>query len=95
MEPIGWNPTKKLAPRITKKKKFDPNNALVKHKRFLKQLEEQRMKEKENKEKEEAENMEKTNKFKENAEKQRKKIKDLKQTGGLEDEDSPQREEAV
>lgn len=39
-EPIGWNPTKKLVPRDgKKKKKIDPNNALLKHKRFLKGLE--------------------------------------------------------
>jgi hypothetical protein len=37
-EPIGWNPTKKLFPK-TSKKKIDPNNILFKHRRFLKNLE--------------------------------------------------------
>jgi hypothetical protein len=74
-EPLGWNPTKKLVPRdAKKKKKLDPNNALVKHKRFLKTLEETKVKEKEEKEAEEAEKEEKVAKFKEVAEKQRKKI---------------------
>ena len=78
-EPVGWNPTKKLAPRnMAKKKKVDPNNALVKHRKFLRTLEEQRQREKDSKDKEEAEKDEKIAKFKENAEKQRKKIADLK-----------------
>jgi hypothetical protein len=34
-EPVGWNPTKKLFPK-TSKKKIDPNNILLKHRRFLK-----------------------------------------------------------
>ncbi len=34
-EPMGWNPTKKILPRSTRKK-IDPNNALLKHKKFLK-----------------------------------------------------------
>jgi len=91
-EPLGWNPTKKLAPRDAKrKKKVDPNNALLKHKRFLKNLEEQRFKEKEEKEREEFEKEEKVVKFKEQAEKQRKKISDLKRTQGGEDNGSPAR----
>lgn len=82
-EPIGWNPTKKLLPRdLKRKKKVDPNNALLKHKKFLKGLEEQKVREKEEKEREDAEKEDKVNKFKENAEKQRKKIQDLKKTGG-------------
>jgi hypothetical protein len=35
---------------VKRKKKIDPNNALLKHKRFLKNLEEQRLKEREEKE---------------------------------------------
>ena len=93
-EPVGWNPTKKLVPRdVKRKKKIDPNNALLKHKRFLKNLEEQRVKEREEKQKEEYEKEEKVYKFKEQAEKQRKKIKDLKATNGeIQEEDgSPAR----
>jgi len=45
-EPVGWNPTKKLFPK-TSKKKIDPNNILIKHRRFLKTLEDQKTKEKE------------------------------------------------
>jgi hypothetical protein len=78
---LGWNPTKKLAPReLKKKKRVDPNNALLKHKRFLRNLEEQRLRDKEDKDREEVEKEEKVNKFKEQAEKQRKKIADLKRT---------------
>lgn len=74
-EPLGWNPTKKLQPRdLKKKKKLDPSNALLKHKKFLRSLEEQRLKEKEEKDREDADKEEKAAKFKENAEKQRKKI---------------------
>ena len=92
-EPVGWNPTKKLVPRdVKRKKKIDPNNALLKHKRFLKNLEDQRLKEREEKEREEYEKEEKVYKFKEQAEKQRKKIKDLKATNGeIEEGGSPAR----
>ncbi len=45
-EPVGWNPTKKLLPK-TNKKRIDPNNALLKHKRFLRSLEENKTKDKE------------------------------------------------
>ena len=82
-EPIGWNPTKKLAPRdIKRRKNVDPNNALLKHKRFLKTLEDQRFKEKENKEREYVEKEERVTKLKDQAEKQRKKIAELKRPGG-------------
>jgi hypothetical protein len=82
-EPLGWNPTKKLVPRdVKRKKKIDPNNALVKHKRFLKVLEEQKMREREEKEVIDMEKEEKTHKFKEQAEKQRKKIKEMKELEG-------------
>jgi len=37
-EPLGWNPAAKLLPRQSKKK-ADPNSILVRHKKFLKQLE--------------------------------------------------------
>ena len=98
-EPLGWNPTKKLAPRdIKRKKRVDPNNALIKHKRFLRNLEDQRNRDKEDKDREDHEKEEKVNKFKEQAEKQRKKIADLKRTQG-EEGGSPARsgpeEEAV
>ena len=94
-EPLGWNPTKKLVPRdVKRKKKLDPNNALVKHKRFLKTLEEQKVKEKEEKEQVEAEKEEKVTKFKEAAEKQRKKISELKRTGGPEDQSPAEEVEA-
>jgi hypothetical protein len=75
-EPVGWNPTKKLVPKdpSKKRKKLDPNNALLKHRKFLKQLEEQRLKDKEEKELADAEKDAQTTKFRENAEKQRKKI---------------------
>jgi len=82
-EPLGWNPTKRLLPRdLKRKKKVDPNNALLKHKRFLRTLEEQRAREKEERDREEGQKDEKIAKFKENAEKQRKKINDLKKVGG-------------
>ena len=74
-EPVGWNPTKKLAPRdIKRRKRVDPNNALLKHKRFLRTLEDQKLKEKEERSLEDAEKDDRVTKFKENAEKQRKKI---------------------
>lgn len=82
-EPVGWNPTKKLLPReMKKKKRVDPNNALLKHKKFLKSLEEQKQKERVEKSREELDKEEKAQKFREIAEKQRKKIQDLKKTGG-------------
>ena len=40
-EPLGWNPTAKLLPR-QQKKKGNPNSILVRHKKFLKQLERQK-----------------------------------------------------
>jgi len=40
-EPLGWNPTHKLKPRQTRKK-VDPNSILVRHRRYLKQLEGQK-----------------------------------------------------
>lgn len=54
-EPTGWNPTKKANPRVLKKKRIiffvnlfvvDPNSILVKHRKFLKSLEEKKMTEK-------------------------------------------------
>jgi hypothetical protein len=36
-EPVGWNPTKKVLARANKKK-VDPNSALAKHKKFLRNL---------------------------------------------------------
>jgi len=45
-EPLGWNPAVKLLPRTTKKKR-DPNSILVRHRKFLRQLETQKMLERE------------------------------------------------
>jgi hypothetical protein len=39
VEALGWNPTKKLMPKVTKKK-IDPNSILIKHRKFIKGLEE-------------------------------------------------------
>lgn len=49
-EPVGWNPSKKIFPKGNRKK-VDPNNILLKHKRFLKTLEEAKMKDREEKDK--------------------------------------------
>ena len=75
-EPVGWNPTRKLAPKDPSKrrKKIDPNNALAKHRRFLKQWDETQRREREEREAEGAEKEAQQTKFRENAEKQRKKI---------------------
>jgi hypothetical protein len=37
---VGWNPTKKPMPKMTRKK--DPNSVLLKHKKFLRQLEDKK-----------------------------------------------------
>ena len=76
-EPVGWNPTKKLFPKQSKKR-VDPNNILVKHRRFLKTLEDQKVREKEENEKNQQEREEKKKKFIETAANQRKKIKEMK-----------------
>lgn len=76
-EPVGWNPCKKVFPR-SNRKRIDPNNALLKHKRFLRGLEEQKVKEKEEREREEQDKEIKVKKFKDNASKQRNKIYSLK-----------------
>ena len=44
-EPVGWNPTKKLFAKANKKR-MDPNSILLKHRKFLKTLEDQKLKEK-------------------------------------------------
>lgn len=76
-EPVGWNPTKKFFPQATKKR-VDPNNILLKHKRFLRTLEEQKNREKEENERQENEKEHKKKRFVEAAANQRKKIKDMK-----------------
>jgi len=87
-EPLGWNPTKKVLPKATNKRKsnsflfyryhsVDPSNALLKHKRFLKNLEEKKSKEKEDKFIVDTQKEIKTKNFKDQAERQRKKIRDL------------------
>ena len=78
-EQLGWNPTKKVLTRSTRKK-LDPNNALLKHKKFLRGLEEAKVQERDERDKEDQEKGVKVKKFKENASNQRKKIKDLKRT---------------
>ena len=65
-EPVGWNPTKKVLAKGTRKK-IDPNNALLKHKMFLKTLVEQKSKEKQDQEEEEFQREERKKKFKDNA----------------------------
>ena len=65
-EGLGWNPTAKLMPRNAKKK-MDPNSILIKHRKFLKSLENKKMSEKQAKEIEMAEKEKKTKAFKENA----------------------------
>lgn len=90
-EPVGWNPTRKLAPKLMgRKKNVDPNNALLKHKKFLKNLEEKRLKEKEDRATEDADKEEKAAHFKEVAEKQRKKISEMKKNGGVPGADDEQ-----
>jgi hypothetical protein len=56
----------------------DPNSILFKHRRFLKQLEEQKMKEKDEKDREEEQKEKKVKQFKDVAAKQRTKITLLK-----------------
>lgn len=87
-EPVGWNPTKKLLPK-NNKKRIDPNNALIKHRRFLRSLEENKTKDKEERDLEQKERDERKKKFAEAAAQQRKKVKELKkddQFGELNDD---------
>ena len=76
-EPLGWNPTLKLKPRQAKKK-VDPNSILVRHRKYLKQLENQREVERVSKEQELWDKENKMQKFKQHAQKQRDKIKMMK-----------------
>jgi hypothetical protein len=55
-EPIGWNPTMKLLPKKDKRKKcklsfldsaVNPNSVLLKHKRYLRELEDRKNRERE------------------------------------------------
>jgi len=57
-EQVGWNPTKKLMPRTSKRRSklppiyftlVDPNSVLIKHRRFIKDLESKKNIEKETK----------------------------------------------
>lgn len=75
-EPLGWNPTLKLLPK--NKKKRDPNSILLRHKKFLKQLESKKCIEKEEAVLTELNKIEKMHAFKEVAAKQREKINTLK-----------------
>ena len=87
---MGWNPTKKLQPKALRRK-GDPNSILMKHRRFLRGLEEAKTKEKEERDMEEENQQERVKTFKENAANQRKKIKELKREELLKQND----EEAV
>lgn len=62
-EGMGWNPPKR--PMIKLQKKRDPNSALVKHKQFLKKLEQQKMLNREMEVLGQMDKAEKTKKFKE------------------------------
>ena len=66
LEPLGWNPTKKMQ-AMERKRRVDPNSILMKHKRFLKDLEERKVGEKILKEQQEQQNQVKKEKFRENA----------------------------
>jgi len=75
-ENIGLNPTKKIV--IVPKRKKDTNNILVRHKRYLKMLQEKKLIDKLEKEREENMKAETLKKFKEQTALQRQKIKNLK-----------------
>ena len=75
--PIGWNPTAKLLARTTKKKR-DPNSILVRHRKFLKQLETQKNLEREEQMRDNEYQEGKRKAFKDQAAKQRDKIRGLK-----------------
>lgn len=64
--PIGWNPTAKLLKR-TNRKKLDPNSVLLKHRRYLKDLEVKKTMSMEERMAINAEKENKTRIFKENA----------------------------
>ena len=73
---IGLNPTKKII-NVPQKKK-DNNSILIRHKRYLKMLQEKKMIEKLENENKEAEDKKKFDTIRDQTAKQRKKIKDLK-----------------
>jgi len=75
--PVGWNPTAKLLPKANRKK-INPNNVLLKHRKFLRTLEQ-----KKNEEREEAiraayEEEFKVQQFREQAEVKRAKVREIK-----------------
>lgn len=74
----GLNPVKKLIPIEQKQKKGDPNSILVRHKRYLRELEKKMRDDKQKEEVTEKEKKDKFEKLKQQAEKQRQKIKLLK-----------------
>jgi len=45
LEPLGWNPTKKME-AMERRRRVDPNSILMKHKRFLRALEDKKIGEK-------------------------------------------------
>lgn len=63
---LGLNPTKKII--VTEKKKVDPNSILMRHRRFLKELEKKKNEEKENAQKTQETQNEKMEKVKQQAE---------------------------
>ena len=67
---------------------MDPNNILIKHRRFLKGLEEQKVKEREDKGRGEVEREEKKKRFVEVAAVQRQKIKGLKREDQIQGEEA-------
>ena len=80
--PVGWNPCEKVYPKSNKKKNLFAN-VLNRHKAFLKNLETQKALESEEKAKIDEFEENKIQSFKINAEKQRKKIKEMKETKAL------------
>ncbi len=96
---MGWNPSKKPMPQKNRKKKrkliiplfsilVDPNSILLKHKNFLRGLEEKKVKEREDKFKDEQDKEVKTKTFKDNAAAQRQKIRNMKQDDNVQQLDA-------
>lgn len=90
-EKIGLNPTKKII--VVSQKKKDSNNILIRHKRYLKMLQEKKLIEKLEMENDESNKNETFKKFRDQTAKQRQKIKELKTDNqNKEDTPSPQKD---
>ena len=89
MNPTGWNPCEKVYPKSLKKKNIF-TGVLNRHKAFLKNLEIQKNLEKEGEQRMIQMEEDKIQNFKLNAEKQRKKIKLMKESQALMDEEEDQ-----